>query len=175
MGPAWIRKQSILVAVREAAPLCPRREGHPLSASRLAEFRELATLVAMGAAKAAMESWSAYFAVALAQRGITVTHKPGWVEDSVLNSLPEAFQTGIREWQERAGPQWAASELLRYWQRSPLICSPERLGLQASCRCGRRRIAVMPTPLEFQGIAKQKPSAQLEDALFRCKATLSYL
>src|SRR6202051_819284 len=43
-----------------------------------------------------------YFAVALASRGITVnTISPGWVEDSVLNSLPEAFQTGVREWQER--------------------------------------------------------------------------
>jgi NAD(P)-dependent dehydrogenase (short-subunit alcohol dehydrogenase family) len=58
--------------------------------------------VAMGAAKAAMEVLVRYFAVALAGRGITVnTISPGCVEDSVLNSLPEAFQTGLREWQER--------------------------------------------------------------------------
>jgi hypothetical protein len=35
-------------------------------------------------------------------RGITVnTISPGWIEDSVLNNLPEVFQTGLREWQER--------------------------------------------------------------------------
>src|SRR5258708_11560849 len=60
--------------------------------------------VAMGAAKAAMEVLVRYFAVALARQGITVnTISPGWVEDSVLNSLPEAFQTGVREWQESGG------------------------------------------------------------------------
>jgi NAD(P)-dependent dehydrogenase (short-subunit alcohol dehydrogenase family) len=58
--------------------------------------------VAMGAAKAAMEVLVRYFAVALASRGITVnTISLGWIEDSVLNSLPEVFQTGLREWQER--------------------------------------------------------------------------
>ena len=29
------------------------------------------------------------------------TISPGWVEDSVLNSLPEVFQTGVRDWQEK--------------------------------------------------------------------------
>jgi NAD(P)-dependent dehydrogenase (short-subunit alcohol dehydrogenase family) len=55
--------------------------------------------VAMGAAKAAMEVLTRYFAVALAGRGITVnTISPGWIEDSVLNSLPSAVQDGIRDW-----------------------------------------------------------------------------
>src|SRR2546426_4689703 len=45
--------------------------------------------VAMGSAKAAMESLVRYFAVALAKRGITVNAiSPGWTEDSVLNTLP---------------------------------------------------------------------------------------
>ncbi len=49
--------------------------------------------VAMGAAKAAMESLVRYFAVALAKQGITVNAiSPGWTEDSVLNSLPEVVQ-----------------------------------------------------------------------------------
>src|SRR5437879_1869384 len=49
--------------------------------------------VAMGSAKAAMESACRYFAVALAKRGITVNAvSPGLTEDSVLNSLPEAAQ-----------------------------------------------------------------------------------
>src|SRR5437868_1779526 len=53
----------------------------------------------MGAAKAAMEVLTRYFGVALAGRGITVnTISPGWIEDSVLNSLPSTVQDGIRDW-----------------------------------------------------------------------------
>ena len=56
----------------------------------------------MGAAKAAMESLVRYFAVALAPRGITVNAiSPGWTEDSVLNSLPEAVQDLLRNWHGR--------------------------------------------------------------------------
>jgi NAD(P)-dependent dehydrogenase (short-subunit alcohol dehydrogenase family) len=56
----------------------------------------------MGSAKAAMESLVRYFAVMLAQRGITVNAvSPGWTEDSVLNSLPEAAQTAVRAWHQR--------------------------------------------------------------------------
>lgn len=55
--------------------------------------------VAMGSAKAAMESLVRYFGVALARRGITVNAvSPGFTEDSVLNSLPEAVQDMVREW-----------------------------------------------------------------------------
>jgi NAD(P)-dependent dehydrogenase (short-subunit alcohol dehydrogenase family) len=55
--------------------------------------------VAMGAAKAALESLVRYYAVTLATRGITVNAvSPGWTEDSVLNSLPPAVQVAIRDW-----------------------------------------------------------------------------
>lgn len=55
--------------------------------------------VAMGSAKAAMESLMRYFAVALARRGITVNAvSPGWIEDSILNSLPQEVQDAIRRW-----------------------------------------------------------------------------
>jgi len=48
-----------------------------------------------------MESLCRYFAVALAKRNITVNAiSPGWIEDSVLNTLPEAAQQKIREWNE---------------------------------------------------------------------------
>jgi enoyl-[acyl-carrier protein] reductase III len=55
--------------------------------------------VAMGSAKAAMESLVRYFAVALAKRGITVNAiSPGFTEDSVLNSLPDVAQDMVRKW-----------------------------------------------------------------------------
>jgi NAD(P)-dependent dehydrogenase (short-subunit alcohol dehydrogenase family) len=54
--------------------------------------------VGMGAAKSALETLSRYFAVALAPRGITVnTISPGWIEDSVLNTLPEAVVQMVRD------------------------------------------------------------------------------
>jgi enoyl-[acyl-carrier protein] reductase III len=58
--------------------------------------------VGMGSAKAAMETLVKYFAVALAKRGITVNAvSPGWTEDSVLNTLPDAVQELIRAWHKR--------------------------------------------------------------------------
>ena len=58
--------------------------------------------VGMGAAKAALEALVRYFAVALARRAITVNAvSPGWIEDSVLNTLPATAQDLIREWHRR--------------------------------------------------------------------------
>jgi len=57
--------------------------------------------IAMGAAKSALEVLCRYFAVALAPRGITVNAiSPGWTDDSVLNTLPDALQQIIRTHQE---------------------------------------------------------------------------
>jgi NAD(P)-dependent dehydrogenase (short-subunit alcohol dehydrogenase family) len=54
--------------------------------------------VGMGAAKSALEVLTRYFAVALAPRGITVNAiSPGWIEDSVLNSLPDPVVQMVRE------------------------------------------------------------------------------
>ena len=53
--------------------------------------------VAMGAAKSALESLARYMAVALAPRGITVNIiSPGWIDDSVLNTLPGEVVEMIR-------------------------------------------------------------------------------
>ena len=57
--------------------------------------------VAMGSAKAALDSLVRYFAVALAQRGITVNAiSPGATEDSVLNGLPDPVFKSIKDWHE---------------------------------------------------------------------------
>jgi NAD(P)-dependent dehydrogenase (short-subunit alcohol dehydrogenase family) len=55
--------------------------------------------VAMGSAKAALESLVRYFAVALAPRGITVNSvSPGLTDDSVLQSFGQAAVDTARAW-----------------------------------------------------------------------------
>ena len=94
--------KAFLVGVREAEPLM--RDGGRVIALTYApggRFGSWQPWVAMGAAKAAMEVLCRYFAVALATRGITVNAiSPGWIEDSVLNTLPEAVQQMIKSWHQ---------------------------------------------------------------------------
>src|SRR5438046_6984029 len=53
----------------------------------------------MVAANIAIESLCCYFSLALAKRVITVNSiSPGWIEDSVLNSLPDVVQVMVRDW-----------------------------------------------------------------------------
>ena len=113
--------------------------------------------VAMGAAKAALEVLVRYFAVALARRGITVnTISPGWVEDSVLNSLPDAFQTGLREWQERGWtPMGRLGTPADIGNAVALICSQEAAWItgQLIDVDGGASLVDAHLPLEFQGIS----------------------
>ena len=153
--------KAFLVAAREAAAMMPK--GGRIVAISFApggRFGSWQPWVAMGAAKAAMEVLVRYFAVALASRGITVnTISPGWVEDSVLNSLPEAFQTGLREWQERG------------WTPMGRLGTPSDVGNAVAMICsekadwitgqlidvdGGAALVDGHLPLEFQGIAKPK-------------------
>ena len=92
--------KAFLVSARLAEALMPN-EGRILAITYAQGSRtgSLQPWVAMGAAKAAMESLVRYFAVAFARRGITVNAiSPGWTEDSVLNTLPDQVQTLIRKW-----------------------------------------------------------------------------
>jgi NAD(P)-dependent dehydrogenase (short-subunit alcohol dehydrogenase family) len=153
--------KAFLVAVREAAPLMSN--GGRIIAISFApggRFGSWQPWVAMGAAKAAMEVLVRYFAVALAQRGITVnTISPGWVEDSVLNSLPEVFQTGIRDWQERGWtPMGRLGTPADIGNAVALICSPEAAWItgQLIDVDGGASLVDAHLPLEFQGIAKVK-------------------
>lgn len=95
--------KAFLVAAREASSLLS--EGGRIIAITYAQGSRTGGLlpwVAMGSAKAALESLVRYFAVALAKRGITVNAiSPGWTEDSVLNSFPGEVQDLIRNWHTR--------------------------------------------------------------------------
>ena len=94
--------KAFLLAVREAAGLMP--DGGRVIAITYAAGSVTGSWqpwVAMGSAKAAMESLVRYFAVTLARRRITVNAvSPGWVDDSVLNTLPRAVYESIRKWNE---------------------------------------------------------------------------
>jgi enoyl-[acyl-carrier protein] reductase III len=152
--------KAFLVAVREAAPLMSN--GGRIVAITFApggRFGSWQPWVAMGAAKAAMESLVRYFAVALAGRGITVNSiSPGWVEDSVLNSLPEAFQTGVRQWQERGWtPMGRLGTPADIGNAVALICSEEAGWItgQVIEADGGASLVDAHLPIEFQGIEKR--------------------
>src|SRR5258706_1188072 len=153
--------KAFLVGVREAAPLMSN--GGRIIAISFApggRFGSWQPWVAMGAAKAALEVLVRYFAVALARRGITVnTISPGWVEDSVFNSLPEAFQTGLRDWQERGWtPMGRLGTPADIGNAVALICSEEASWItgQLIDVDGGASLVDAHLPLEFQGIAKAK-------------------
>jgi NAD(P)-dependent dehydrogenase (short-subunit alcohol dehydrogenase family) len=153
--------KAFLVGVREAAPMM--FNGGRIIAISFApggRFGSWQPWIAMGAAKAALEVLVRYFAVALARRGITVnTISPGWVEDSVLNSLPEAFQTGVREWQERGWtPMGRLGTPADIANAVALICSEEASWItgQLIDVDGGASLVDAHLPLEFQGIAKAK-------------------
>ena len=86
--------KAFLVAVQKAAPLMGA--GGRIVAVTYAPGATRGTWqpwIAMGSAKAAMESLVRYFAVALAPRGITVNSiSPGLTDDSVFNGLPSEVQ-----------------------------------------------------------------------------------
>jgi NAD(P)-dependent dehydrogenase (short-subunit alcohol dehydrogenase family) len=120
--------KAFLVSVREAAPMM--RDGGRIIAMTYApggRFGSWQPWVAMGAAKAALEVLCRYFAVALAPRQITVNAvSPGWTDDSVFNTLPQAVQDTIRNWQE-AG--WTPMRRLGLpadlGNAVALLCSPQ--------------------------------------------------
>ena len=117
--------KAFLVSVREAVPLMSER-GRILAITYAQGSRTggVQPWVAMGSAKAALESLVRYIAVALAKRGITVNAiSPGWTEDSVLNSLPEQVRDLIRSWHARG------------WTPMGRLGTPEDVGNVAMLLC----------------------------------------
>jgi enoyl-[acyl-carrier protein] reductase III len=149
--------KAFLVGVREVAPMMA--QGGRIIAISFApggRFGSWQPWVAMGAAKAAMEVLVRYFAVALASRGITVnTISPGWIEDSVLNSLPQVFQDGLRDWQERGWtPMGRLGTPADVGNAVSLLCSEEAGWItgQLIDVDGGASLMDAHLPLEFQGV-----------------------
>ena len=91
--------KAFLIGVQEAERLMPDN-GRIIAITYApgGRYGSWQSWVGMGAAKSALETLCRYFAVALAPRGITVnTISPGWIEDSVLNTLPEPVVQMIRD------------------------------------------------------------------------------
>ena len=156
--------KAFLVGVREAVPLMS--SGGRILAITFApggRFGSWQPWVAMGAAKAALEVLVRYFAVALAGQGITVnTISPGWIEDSVLNSLPEVFQTGLREWQEHGWtPMGRLGTPADIGNAVALICAPEANWITGQLIevDGGASLMDAHLPLEFQGAVRMKKAA----------------
>ncbi len=96
--------KAFLVGSREAVRLMP--DGGRIIAVTYAPGGRTGSWqpwVAMGAAKAAMESLVRYFAVSLAERGIAVNAiSPGLTKNTVVNSLPQEAQDLAEAWHRNA-------------------------------------------------------------------------
>ena len=120
--------KAFLVGVREAAGLMG--QGGRMVAITYAPGGQRGTWqpwVAMGSAKAALESLVRYFAVALAPRGITVNSvSPGLTDDSVLQSFGDAAVDIARKWH---GSGWTPMGRMGtpadIGNAVAMLCSPE--------------------------------------------------
>lgn len=117
--------KAFLVGVREADKLMPDN-GRIIAITYApgGKYGSWQSWVAMGAAKSALEVLCRYFAVALAPRGITVnTISPGWIEDSVLNTLPDPVVQMIRDHHKNG------------WTPMRRLGTPEDIGNVVSLLC----------------------------------------
>jgi NAD(P)-dependent dehydrogenase (short-subunit alcohol dehydrogenase family) len=112
----------------------------------------------MGAAKSAMECLCRYFAVALAGRKVTVNAiSPGWIEDSVLNTLPEAAQDMIRNWHQSGWtPMGRLGTPADIGNAVSLLCSEEAGWItgQTIAVDGGSSLMDSALPLEIQQVPK---------------------
>jgi enoyl-[acyl-carrier protein] reductase III len=120
--------KSLLVSVQQAAPLMSA--GGRIVAITYAPGAQKGSWqpwVAMGSAKAAMESLVRYFAVALAPRGITVNSvSPGLTDDSVFNGLPAEVQEIGRKWHASGWtPMGRMGTPADIGNAVALLCSPD--------------------------------------------------
>src|ERR1700746_2722778 len=101
-GPFTPRRAGFWVRVRAAVPMMGKN-GRIIAITYApgGQTGSWQPWVAMGSAKAAKEALARYFAVALAQKGITVNIiSPGACDDSVLSGLPPQVFQMIKDWHE---------------------------------------------------------------------------
>jgi NAD(P)-dependent dehydrogenase (short-subunit alcohol dehydrogenase family) len=120
--------KAFLVGVQQAVPMMGA--GGRIVAITYAPGAQKGTWqpwVAMGSAKAAMESLVRYFAVALAPRGITVNSvSPGLTDDSVFNGLPSEVQQIGRDWHASGWtPMGRMGTPADIGNAVALLCSPD--------------------------------------------------
>lgn len=147
--------KAFLVATRELLPLMP--DGGRIVAITYAPGARTGSWqpwVAMGSAKAALESLCRYFAVALAKRRITVNAiSPGVIEDSVLNTLPPPVKEQIDAWHESGWtPMGRLGTPAEIGNAVALLCSEEASWITGQVFAVDGGLSLMDTvfPLEIQ-------------------------
>jgi NAD(P)-dependent dehydrogenase (short-subunit alcohol dehydrogenase family) len=120
--------KAFLVSVQETVPVMAA--GGRIVAVTYAPGAQKGTWqpwVAMGSAKAALESLVRYFAVSLAPRGITVNSvSPGLTDDSVFNGLPSEVQKIGRDWHANGWtPMGRMGTPADIGNAVGLLCSPD--------------------------------------------------
>jgi len=110
--------------------------------------------VAMGSAKAALESLVRYFAVTLAPRGITVNSvSPGLTDDSVLNGLPQPVVDTARAWHASGWtPMGRMGTPADIGSAVALLCSPDAAWITGQLLYADGGASLVDTlmPLEIQ-------------------------
>ena len=151
--------KSFLVGVRDAVGIMP--DGGRIIAITYAPGGRTGSWqpwVAMGSAKAALESLCRYFAVALGGRRITVNAvSPGAIQDSVLNGLPQPVFESIRRWQESGwNPMGRLGTPAEIGDVVALLCSEEAGWITGQTIFADGGSSLMDTllPLEIQGVAR---------------------
>ncbi len=146
--------KAFLLAVREAASLMGDAGRIVATYAAGSVTGSWQPWVGMGSAKAAMESLVRYFAVALARRRITVNAvSPGWIDDSVLNTLPQAVYDSIRKWNEAGWtPMGRLGTPADIGNMVALLCSKEaeRITGQTIYADGGASVMNCGLPLELQ-------------------------
>jgi enoyl-[acyl-carrier protein] reductase III len=149
--------RALLIAGREAVKLMP--DGGRIIPITYAPGGRTGTWqpwVAMGSAKAALESLCRYFAVALAKRGITVNAvSPGATDDSVFSTLPPEVLQMLRKWAESGWvPMRRLTTPADVGNAVALLCSEEAgfVTGQVLHVDGGASLGATDLPLELQGI-----------------------
>jgi NAD(P)-dependent dehydrogenase (short-subunit alcohol dehydrogenase family) len=152
--------RAFLIGVKEAVSLMPNG-GRILAITYAPGGRtSWQPWMAMGSAKAALESACRYFAVALAPRGITVNAiSPGLTEDSLLDSLPVAAVQSARDWHQRWTPMGRMGTSADIGNVVALMCADEAAWItgQVIAADGGASLMDPALPLEIQ----QPPTAHV--------------